>query len=194
MKSSSKILINVLIVVWFVTLEGCFPLSFQISKPNKENAEKISQYLVKEGIDTSYSFVVDSSIYRKAQRSGFTLPRFKVYNESGEQIFNLNGYISNFSVQLQKSIERSETVLEGNTLENEIKILRTRDGQRITLNNIANDVNYHFVEYWAIWCSPCKAEMAAVDKFMKEHPELRINYIKVNWDIQETWYKNNESE
>ena len=187
MKSTTKIVINVLVVVCFVTIEGCLPLSFQMSKPNKENAEKISQYLLKEGVDASYSFIVDSSIFRKAQRSGFTLPKFKVYNESGEQIFNLTGFVSNFSEQLQKSIERSETVFEGNTLENEVKILRTPDGRKIELNNIAKDVNYYFVEYWAIWCGPCKKEMAAVDKFIKEHPELRINYIKVNWDIQELW-------
>jgi thioredoxin 1 len=36
------------------------------------------------------------------------------------------------------------------------------------------------VDFWAIWCKPCRAVAPELDKLAEEHPEIRL--VKVNTD------------
>ena len=38
------------------------------------------------------------------------------------------------------------------------------------------------VQFWAIWCSPCKKEMYYLDKIQKEYKDSGVNVICVNTD------------
>ncbi len=182
----SKYSLAAILIVVTTILYGCLTISFQQTELKVENERSINNFLRNEQIDTTYSFVVDSLIYRKAFRGGFSLPRFKVYDNSGKQIFNKVGYTSNFIEKLEEAIDQAETVFEANTLEEELENIRTFDGSSVKSDDFKKDVNYTFVEYWAIWCRPCKDQLVAIGKYIKEHPNLKINHIKLNWDKQES--------
>ena len=38
------------------------------------------------------------------------------------------------------------------------------------------------VQFWAIWCSPCKKEMYYLDKIQKEYKDMGVNVVCVNTD------------
>ena len=38
------------------------------------------------------------------------------------------------------------------------------------------------VQFWAIWCSPCKKEMHYLDKIQKEYKDSGVNVVCVNTD------------
>ena len=189
----SKYSLPLLIVAATTILYGCFTITFQQTELKAENENSINNFLRNEQIDTTYSFIVDSSVYRKAFKGGFSLPRFKVYDNSGKQIFFKVGYTSSFIEKLEEALREPEIVFEANTLEEELKIIRRYDGSSVTISDFKKDAQYTFVEYWAIWCGPCKDQLRAIDKYMKEHPNVKINHIKLNWDKQESWVlKGNE--
>ena len=38
------------------------------------------------------------------------------------------------------------------------------------------------IQFWAIWCSPCKKEMYYLDKIQKEYKDMGVNVVCVNTD------------
>ncbi|MFA5835041.1 MAG: thioredoxin family protein [Bacteroidota bacterium] len=183
----SKYRVTLFILIAATMLCSCFTITFQQTEPKTENERSVQTFLRNEQIDTTSSFIVDSSTYRKALKSGFSLPKFKVYDASGKQIFYKVGYTSSFIEKLEEALTQAETVFEANTLEDELKNIRRYDGSPVTMSDVTKNVQYTFVEYWAIWCGPCKDQLLAIDTYMKEHPAVTIHHIKVNWDKQEAW-------
>jgi peroxiredoxin len=67
--------------------------------------------------------------------------------------------------------------------------LKTLDGQSVRLADLKGKVVV--VNRWATWCTPCKAEMAAFENYMRQHPQtdLKIYAVTVELEVSPTKLK-----
>lgn len=57
-------------------------------------------------------------------------------------------------------------------------ILYDLNGNEITLNNYLG--KKVFVNFWASWCEPCKAEMPAIEKIYQEYKDKDLVILAIN--------------
>jgi thiol-disulfide isomerase/thioredoxin len=55
--------------------------------------------------------------------------------------------------------------------------IRTYDGQKVTSEDLKGKVVV--INYWATWCTPCKAEMIAFDAYMRAHPRTDLKIFSI---------------
>jgi len=61
--------------------------------------------------------------------------------------------------------------------------VRTLDGDRFSLSgHFESDGSPVFLNMWAEWCFPCRAEMPAIDAVAAEHPEVHFIGVVVDDD------------
>ncbi|WP_394762468.1 TlpA family protein disulfide reductase [Phenylobacterium sp.] len=60
--------------------------------------------------------------------------------------------------------------------------ITTLDKQQVRLSDLKGKVVV--VNRWATWCTPCKAEMAAFENFMRTHPDTDLKIFAVTTELQ----------
>lgn len=90
-----------------------------------------------------------------------------------------------FVDQYGSESKREPTVLAGQT---EVGIepgqkapdfqLKTSEGEEVSLSSFKG--KHVFINFWATWCPPCKAEMPHIQKFYEEHKDKGVVVLSVN--------------
>lgn len=57
------------------------------------------------------------------------------------------------------------------------------DGQAVALSDYQG--KWLLINYWAIWCTPCRNEIPALNKLVEKHGD-KVTVIGINWDEGET--------
>lgn len=57
---------------------------------------------------------------------------------------------------------------------------KTIDGQ--TFDLMAERGNVVIINFWATWCSPCRAEMPALDEYYKKHKSQNLKVLAISVD------------
>ena len=60
--------------------------------------------------------------------------------------------------------------------------ITTLDRQKVRLSDLKGKVIV--VNRWATWCTPCKAEMAALETFMRLHPDTDLKIYAVTVELE----------
>ena len=60
--------------------------------------------------------------------------------------------------------------------------ITTLDKQKVQLSDLKGKVIV--VNRWATWCTPCKAEMAAFENFMRLHPNTDLKIFAVTVELE----------
>ena len=62
------------------------------------------------------------------------------------------------------------------------------NGKKISIHELINSGPL-VVQFWAIWCSPCKKEMYHLDKIQKKYKNSGVNIICINTDNMKSMAK-----
>lgn len=82
--------------------------------------------------------------------------------------------------------EMQETVKNGNPYK-EISA-KDIDGKTITLSELVKNNKYTLLEFWASWCSPCRAEIPNLKKAYQKYKDLGLEIYSVSIDAKkEDW-------
>jgi thiol-disulfide isomerase/thioredoxin len=89
-------------------------------------------------------------------------------------------YASNWAL-LQTGVKNaSDEVEETGELFNYDFLIKDMNGQRIPMSQFKNKVI--FLNLWATWCGPCRAEMAGIDELYKQVDKSNIEFIMLSID------------
>ena len=55
------------------------------------------------------------------------------------------------------------------------------NGKKISIHELINKGPL-VIQFWAIWCSPCKKEMYYLDKIQEKYKDLGVNILCINTD------------
>lgn len=56
--------------------------------------------------------------------------------------------------------------------------LKTSEGEEVSLSSFKG--KHVFINFWASWCPPCRAEMPHIQKFYEEHKDQDVVVLSVN--------------
>jgi len=63
-----------------------------------------------------------------------------------------------------------------------------KDGNELSLSSLHGDLVY--VDVWATWCGPCKAQIPALQQLQEEYQEKNITFLSVSVDVdKDAWLK-----
>ncbi|MFN8114482.1 MAG: hypothetical protein U0W65_00095 [Bacteroidia bacterium] len=176
--------------LFVIILFNSCKLILGISDPKIEDKKTLNKYLAKINIDSSNCYVFYKPAFDSIQKLpykpnwpvGFRPIQFKVFNSLG----NLIGQYASCEGSYKKlKIFESyppRNVFKLDSLQNfesDIKMYRTYYGDKVKIAPNNNDLN--FVIYWGKWMGRFgKNLLKEIYKYKKEHPEYKINIIKVN--------------
>ncbi|WP_456447697.1 hypothetical protein [Thiolapillus sp.] len=131
--------------------------------------------------DSYLSLKIKESVLKKEMASGETmlLPDFEVYDASGLRIYHSIGLPPDFQESVLAALDNG--VQEDIYLKDRQSILVTADGSP-SPNTAFSGADYVFIEYWAEWCSACLQQMEQVKQIIRNHPDRKIRWLKVEKD------------
>ena len=104
---------------------------------------------------------------------GVSIFSVKTYNASSKN-FNASvekTYESNAINDLTKSVQTNSNVTKAIDFK-----LKDLDGKEVSLSDLKG--KKVFLNFWATWCPPCKAEMPEIEKLYQETDAEEINLTK----------------
>lgn len=105
--------------------------------------------------------------------------------ELGKNQINLKLYRKIIALS-EEAMKMQETVKNGS----KFKEIITKDinGKNITLSKLIKNNKYTLLEFWASWCSPCRAEIPNLKKAYKKYKKLGLEIYSVSIDEKkENW-------
>ncbi len=119
--------------------------------------------------------------YINQLRESVTLEKINEYTEAANQLKN-----EDFKAELLTKIEQGSKLLPGKpAIDFEME---TADGQKLMLSSFKGKPLY--IDLWATWCGPCKAEAPHFNKLAKEFKGKDIVFLKISTDKKRSdWTK-----
>lgn len=105
--------------------------------------------------------------------------------ELGKNQINLKLYRKIIALS-EEAMKMQETVKNGS----KFKEIITKDinGKNITLSKLIKNNKYTLLEFWASWCSPCRAEIPNLKKAYKKYKKIGLEIYSVSIDEKkENW-------
>ena len=116
-------------------------------------------------------------------RVGMALPLFRSFRADGAMLFETSGYNSAFYRDLKKRVKKGKASRKKWSLDDEVADFVAEDGTQVLPSRLPQ-ADATFVEYWAEWCAPCKAQIADLKRFTEEVDGLNVNVLLVEADPQ----------
>ncbi|MCF0175791.1 MAG: AhpC/TSA family protein [Bacteroidales bacterium] len=64
------------------------------------------------------------------------------------------------------------------------------DGNKVKLSDYVGKGKYIFIDYWASWCGPCRAEIPTVRKVWEKYRNKGFDVVSISLDATEAVWKN----
>lgn len=110
----------------------------------------------------------------------FQLPQLRIYDAKGQRVLNVTGYSGAFSAMLASVLEGKGQPQASAVVASELSRLGTADRKPLKPMPKAD---FTIVEYWADWCAPCHAQARDMARVLTEHPNVRVNLLHVDADL-----------
>lgn len=145
-----------------------------------QTAAAISVHLNEAGLRPSRSLRISRQELAAVQGTGQGLPWLQVFDHAGKMIYEEDGYTLGLAGRLERALKRQEPLSPPRVLADETRKYETFDGEAVSLK--PGDADFVFVDHWAMWCTPCKPQSRALQRFIAAHPEWKIQLVLVDWD------------
>jgi thiol-disulfide isomerase/thioredoxin len=73
-------------------------------------------------------------------------------------------------------------------IDNQLELL-SQDEKKYSFTNVASQNKFTYIDYWASWCGPCRAEMPHSKRLEEKYREKGINFIYISTDQNLTAWK-----
>lgn len=129
--------------------------------------------------------------------ASYVAPVFLRQIHYGMDSEELEKFLSSFSAEVQKTVT-AKSLLERLNLMKTVAVgqqapdftMNDQDGNPISLASILNNQEYLLIDFWASWCSPCRAENPNVVSVWKDYHERGFDVFGVSLDSnKEAWLK-----
>jgi len=145
-----------------------------------QTAASVAEHLRELGVRADRSLRISRAELEAVKGSGRGLPWLQVFDRSGVMIHEEDGYTLGMGGRLERSLERGTPVSPPRSLAEDSAKYETFDGEPVVLE--PDGADFVFVDHWATWCAPCKPHTRALQQFISEHPEWKIDLVLVDWD------------
>ncbi len=106
-----------------------------------------------------------------------------------EQVKNIDGFTTYISGSYEKKKYMNEVLAKGK-VSPKFKNFENNTGGTTSLDDLKG--KYVYIDVWATWCGPCKAEIPALKAVEKEYHNKNIAFVSISADIakaHDTWKK-----
>lgn len=165
-------------------------LNFEGSNAN-ENNFLVKKVLSNEGFDfmglamVTEEYFEDSLQLELDRRTNFLTNgknlSEKFINSEIEKIASLKDFVADFHI---KEIERVKTIelLKGKLSPSFVNYT-TPDDQLVASDKYIG--KYTYIDVWATWCAPCRAEIPAIKEFLTTENGTKINVLSISVDEED---------
>ena len=198
MKKQSIVILVCLIMV----LGSCqkILLSFSgIKNPEVETAASVKEFLLKIGQDTTDVLCLDSSVYtnmktqqfKPGRSSGFRPIQIRAYDRQGNAVMqwaSCEGYLKQLGTFDSVPPKNQPGLDTSMTLQQDLDRYFYLDGKPSTAK-ASQEYDYTILVYFAKWFPKMSKEsFRQVDKYIRNHPELKIRKYKIDADFMDFWH------
>jgi len=179
----------IILLLTLLILLGC-KLILGVSNPKDESKKELYTYLLKNGIDTTNSFVfykpafdsISELPFKADWPDGFRPIQFMAFDSSGSLVSKYASCEGSYKkLEILKSYP-PENIWPIDSTENfksHLKMYRNYDGSEIRLNPENGDLN--IIVYWGKWMGRYGKELLLdLKAYKSENTEHKINIFKVN--------------
>lgn len=189
------------IIVFFLclfSLSSCtyfIKKAYGIKKPDIENEESLKAAAVKFGFDTTNILTNNGENFLK-NISSVALPDIDIFDANGEYIeYRDTDTSCNAGLfQFIPDLDLTKTYRKTGAKKLDTEIAKYRDVKGNTAQ-VKPGADFYLLVYWATWTGRLnKDHVAAWETLAKANKNCKIEYIKVNMDIQSYWSEKDQKE
>lgn len=181
---------SILTLIIVISLFSSCKLILGIKDPKELPVEKLTQYQIKNKIDTSNSFVFSKTSFDSIQllpykpkwEKGFRPLQYKIFNNKGEiisQYSSCEGSLKKLHILESYPPTNWYYFDSTSTFDRDIAMYRKYDGSRLTIDETKNDLN--IIVYWGTWLGkPGKKLIKRLVKYKRQYPAKKIAIYYVN--------------
>ena len=188
--------LNEILASYFVQQEKIF-------EKYREQKENLSKQLKEAEFDKAISLVEDSiqikldSLFYTTYKSNLDnaiaiatlrgkIYQFETLGELDSVLNMASDFVKNYPpfIEIRKSLECAELTKEGCMFKNFKG--ETSEGKESNLSDYVGKGKYALVDFWASWCSPCRAEIPTIKEVYNQYSKKGLVVLGVAvWDQKE---------
>jgi thiol-disulfide isomerase/thioredoxin len=162
-----------------LTITACTS-AHRIGAHTPESRAAALAFVDREGIRFDVEYTINTRVLHAAFPRGGSLPMLKAYDSRGQLLFEAVGNKRDTVDSLDRALERSTPVGEGDALSSELALVEPLDG-RLPQTTDLPTADWIVVVHWASWCDACRA---LLDQLRERHAQRsgRLVLVGINWD------------
>ena len=190
------------IIIFLILQVSCERTILRIAElrmPEIETKESIYKFLKKINEDTNEVYTLDSTLFQQLRKEkfkpgmekGFRPVQIRMYGKNGEPVMqwaSCEGFISDlkiFDSAPPKIFNGIDTSLNVYT---DLSRYYTLDGKPAKIK-IPENYDYYVLIYFAKYFPKMSKEsFSQVNRYIFNHPEIKVKIYKINVDVQEFWH------